>query len=86
MCIFFLKNTFYRLQEKQNTEHTVKNLFFLDSARLLNPADFDRDKILKKKNIYTPQIDWSTHKKIYSPIDPTVREKKGENFIFLFKN
>jgi hypothetical protein len=83
-CVFFLflKNTISIRQEKQNTEDTMKNRFFSDSASFLMAAKFRRNDIWKKEKKRAPQFDRSTYKKNLSPIGPAVSEKRGENFSF----
>jgi hypothetical protein len=83
-CVFFLflKNTVSIRQEKQNTEDTLKNGFFFDSASFLKAAKFRRNNIWRKEKKHAPQFDQSTYKKNLSPIGPAVSEKKGENFSF----
>jgi hypothetical protein len=46
---FSLKNTKYMRQEKQNTEDTVKTLFFPDAMRFLEADKFYRNHISKKR-------------------------------------
>jgi hypothetical protein len=76
---FVLKNTVSILQEKQNTEDFVKSLGFLDVTNFVKPEKFYRNKISKKKK-HAPQFGRSSYRKIFSPIGPTISEKKGENF------
>ena len=83
---FSFKNTKYILQEKQNTEDTVKNPSFFDGTNFLRPAKFYRNDISKQKKKHAPRFGWSTRKKNFSPIGPAVSEKKGENFFLLLKN
>jgi hypothetical protein len=75
-CVrFFLKNTIYKRQEKQNTEDTVEKLFSA-IKNFVKDAKFFWNDILKKKHAY--QFGWTNHKKMFNPIGPAVlRNKKN---------
>jgi hypothetical protein len=79
-CVFFffLKKTVYIKNEKQNTEELSESLSFCNITDFVKAAKLFQNKISRNQKKYAPQLSWSTCKKIFSPIDLKIAEKKGE--------
>ena len=81
-CVFFPKNPVGTVQERQNTEGTIKIPALYSMLLILcNLSKIHRNNISKRKKRH-PNLANVLIKKLLSPIGYTAKEKRGKTSIF----